>query len=159
MASMKSTPRLRLEPRPSHIACGAIVVLCVSSAVVIAVMRGSLAVTAVSSAVVFVVLVSALWRCRGRGVPALLHVGIDRRITVTDRNGRSESGAILDDSYVGSVLTTIVWQADGDPWWRVARSVLILPDTLPPDEFRRLRVVLRYGRAPTEAVTSGVDAG
>jgi hypothetical protein len=108
---------------------------------------------------VLAVLASGLWRCTGRGVPAILHVGIDRRITVTDRDGRSRSGAILDDSYVGARLTTIVWRADGRPWWRPACAVLVLPDTLPADDFRRLRVALRYGRPPAGETTKGVEAG
>jgi len=114
------------------------------------------------AAMVTVVLVSGLRRCAGRGVPALLHVGIDRRVTVTDRTGRSRDGTILDASYVGSAVTTLVWRADGDRWWRPARTMLFLRDSLPPDEFRRLRVLLRYGRPPgeaAEAVTSGIDAG
>jgi hypothetical protein len=74
--------------------------------------------------VVSVVLVSSLWRCAGRGVPAVLHVGIDRRLAVTDRMGRSQEGAILDASYVGAMLTTLVWRADGDRWWRPARTIL-----------------------------------
>ena len=156
---MKATPRLRLEPLPSRIACAVILVGCTAAAVLVAAMRLPLAATLVCLAIVVAVLVSSLWRCTGRGVPALLHVGIDRRIAVTDRSGRSSSGAILDDSYVGSSLTTIAWSTDGDPWWRLTRTILILPDTLPPEDFRRLRVVLRYGRPPVEAATSGVDAG
>ena len=110
-------------------------------------------------AAVLAVLASGLWRCTGRGVPALLHVGIDRRITVTDRDGRSRAGLILDDSYVGAWLTTIVWRRDGMPWWHPARSILVLPDTLPEDEFRQLRVVLRYGRPAVVGATSGEDDG
>jgi hypothetical protein len=108
---------------------------------------------------VLVVLVSGLWRCTGRGVPALLHVGIDRGMTVTGRDGRSRAGVILDNSYVGAWLTTIVWRADGIRWWRPARTIVVLPDTLPEDEFRRLRVVLRYGRPVAVGKTSGEEAG
>ena len=118
-----------------------------------------IAATVGCAAIVIAVLVSSLRRCSGRGVPAFVHVGIDRRITVTDRTGRSRSGAILDDSYVGAALTTIVWSATDDRWWRPARTILFVPDSLPPDEFRRLRVVLRYGSPPGEAATSDVDAG
>ena len=42
-------------------------------------------------AAVLAVLAAGLWRCTGRGVPALLHVGLDRRITVTGRDGRSRA--------------------------------------------------------------------
>ena len=109
--------------------------------------------------VVVAVALRGFWRCTGRGVPALLHVGIDRRLTVTGCDGRSRDGTIRDDSYVGALLTVIVWRPDDAHWPAPSRSVLILPDTLPPDDFRRLRVVLRYGRAPDDARTSGVDAG
>lgn len=159
---MKSHRRLRIEPRPSRIACAAILVVCSATAALIAVLRMPVAATLGCAAIVVVVLVYSLWRCTGRGLPALLHVGIDRRVAVTDRSGRSLEGAILDASYVGSTLTTLVWRADGDRWWRPARTMLFLTDSLPPDEFRRLRVVLRYGRSPGEAVeaaTSGNDAG
>jgi hypothetical protein len=108
--------------------------------------------------VIVAVLISGWWRCTGRGLPALLHVGIDRRITVTDCDGRSRAGAILDDSYVGAWLTTIVWRWDESPWWRPATAIVVLPDMLPRDSFRQLRVVLRYGRPTAAGATSGEEA-
>lgn len=162
MGAMRSHPRLRLEPRPSRIACAAIIAGCSATAALVAVLRLPLMATLGCAAIVIAVLVSSLWRCTGCGVPALLHVGIDRRVAVTDRTGRSREGAILDASYVGSSLTTLVWRADGDRWWRPARTILFLGDSLPPNDFRRLRVVLRYGRPrgePVEAGTSGIEAG
>jgi len=156
---MKHVQRLRLEPRPSRIARAAIVIACSATGVLITAMRLPLAATVGCVAILLLELVSGLRQCSGRGVPALLHVGIDRRITVTDRNGRSHAGAILDDSYVGSALTTVVWRADGEHWWRPARTMLFVADSLPRDEFRRLRVVLRYGCPLDDAATSGVDAG
>ena len=108
---------------------------------------------------VIAVLAAGLWRCTGRGLPALLHVGIDRRITVTGYDGRSRAGAILDDSYVGEWLTTIVWRPDAMPWWRPAQAIVVLPDMLPREELRRLRVALRYGRPASAGGTSEVDAG
>jgi hypothetical protein len=156
---MKHPQRLRLEPAPSRIAGAAIVVACAATIALIAAMSMPIAATIGCVAAVLSVLVTSLRHCSGRGVPALVHVGIDRRIAVTDRTGRSRAGAILDDSYVGAALTTIVWSADRDRWWRPARTIFIVPDSLPPDDFRRLRVVLRYGCPPGEAETSGVDAG
>ncbi len=149
---------MRLEPRPSRLAGSAIVVASMATAVLVAVVEMPIVPTVGCLSIVIAVLLSGLYRCAGRGVAAILHVGIDRSIVVTDRRGRSHAGAILDDSYVGSMLTTIVWRADGDRWWRPARTMLFVPDSLPPDEFRRLRVLLRYGRAPADAPTSGVDA-
>ena len=156
---MKRLQRLRLEPRRSRIAGVAIVAGCAAIALLVAVLRLPVAATLGCMAIVTAVLISSLRRCVGRGVPAIVHVGLDRTISVTDRNGRSRAGRILDDSYVGSALTTIVWRPDGDPWWRPARTLLVVPDSLTPEEFRRLRVVLRYGLPPDDAATSGVDAG
>jgi hypothetical protein len=92
-------------------------------------------------------------------VPALVHVGLDRRIAVTDRTGRTQHGTILDDTYVGATITVIAWTADGDRWWRPVRPILVLPDVLSREEFRALRVLLRYGRAAGRGQTSGVEAG
>lgn len=162
MVAMKSHPRLCIEPRPSRIARGAILVVCIATATLVAALRLPVAVTITCATIVIAVLVSSLWRCTGRGFPVLLHVGIDRRVAVTDRTGRSHEGAILDASYVGSTLTTLVWRAECDRWWQPSRTILFVTDSLTPDEFRRLRVVLRYGRPPGEAVEtvmSGTDAG
>jgi hypothetical protein len=156
---MKPPRRLRLEPRPSRIGCAAIVSACALTSILLGTLSLPLTALVPGAGLVLVVLVRGLWRCRGRGVPALLHVGTDRRITVTDRDGHSRAGVILEDSYVGAWLTTIVWRSDATPWWRPARTIVVLPDTLPEDEFRRLRVVLRYGRPATLGATSGEDAG
>ena len=156
---MKPPPRLRLEPRPSRIAGATIAVVCAAMVTLLLSLpldpwslTGTLLATAGA-------LARGLWRCMGRGVPALLQVGHDRRLSATTRDGRSREGAILDDSYVGARLTTIVWRPDGAPWYAPARTILILPDTLAADEFRRLRVLLRYGRPRSDDSTSGLDAG
>lgn len=63
---------------------------------------------------------------------------------------------ILADSYVGPRLTTIVWRPDGA---RRVKTLVVMADTFAADDFRRLRVALRYGRAAAaEAGISGVDA-
>jgi toxin CptA len=158
MAAMKAPLRLRLEPRPSRVGRVAIIAGCVATALVVALTPLPLAAVVAGVAAIIAAGARGLWRCSGSGVPALLHVGIDRRLTVTGRDGRSCAGAIVDDSYVGAMLTTIVWRADRQPWWRPAHTILVLPDTLAEDDFRKLRVFLRYGRSAAEA-TSAVDAG
>jgi hypothetical protein len=156
---MKHAPRLELEPRPSRIAGAFIAASFVATIGIVVLLR--IPWWAKASAVVAIAGVSAreLWRCAGRGVPALVFVGDNRRLTVSDRNGRVSDGDIVDASYVGATITTIVWRADHAPWWRPARTILILPDMLPADDFRRLRVLLRYGLPETRAATKGVDAG
>jgi hypothetical protein len=156
---MKLAPRLRLAPRRSLIGCALITAACALTSLLLALLPLPLAACLAGAVVILAVLALGLWRCTRRGVPSLFHVGIDLRITVTDCDGRSRAGSILDDSYVGACMTTIIWRADGDPWWQPARSILVLPDTLPRDEFRRLRVVLRYGSPVVEGETNGAEAG
>jgi hypothetical protein len=86
-------------------------------------------------------------------------VGADRRLAVTARDGRTCQGSIMDASFVGASVTTIVWRPDHAPRHVPARAILILPDTLSAEDFRRLRVMLRYGRPAIESAASGVDAG
>ncbi len=72
----------------------------------------------------------------------------DRRIACTDLEGTCVVGTVADDSYVGRILTTIVYHAPGR---RRAHTLALLPDMLDADEFRRLRVLLRLGKsAPSE---------
>jgi hypothetical protein len=107
---------------------------------------------------VLLVALRSMRRTLGRGLPAIVHLGADRRLTVTGQDGRSTSGVVRTDSYVGPRLTIVVWLADARPrsWHRGCATLLVLPDMLPPEEFRQLRVLLRYGwaQAPSRA-TSG----
>ncbi len=67
-------------------------------------------------------------------------------------DGRLVAGHVRSATYVGVWLTTIVWRADRARW---SRTVCIVPDMLPAEDFRRLRVMLRYARS---AVEEGVPA-
>ncbi len=58
-------------------------------------------------------------------------------------DGRLVAGHVRGSSRVGALVTTIVWRPDGA--WR-SRAILLVPDALPEDDFRRLRVLLRYAR-------------
>jgi hypothetical protein len=67
----------------------------------------------------------------------------DAIVVVRFASGRLVAGHVRSASFIHPWLTTIVWRPDGA---RVSRSVPIVPDMLDPDDFRRLRVLLRYGR-------------
>jgi len=142
----RDNSRLRLAPRPSRIGCAWVSALCAFSFGLLATLSLEWIVRLPCAVAVVAVFVGGLWRCTGRGMPALIHVGHDRRITVTGYDGRSHAGSILDDTFVGAWLTTIVWRRDGLPWWRPASAIVVLPDMLPAEDARRLRVALRYGR-------------
>jgi hypothetical protein len=161
---MRLPPPLHLSPRPSRIGRAAII----AGGLVTAMLIGALPLPwyCRMGAVVAIAAVGrrGMRDCAGPGVPSLLLVGADRRIAVRDARGRLVRGTILDATYVGTALTSVVWRADcnGSRWGGLLspRTLLILPDTLPPDDFRQLRVMLRYGRvAAPEGDTSGTAAG
>jgi hypothetical protein len=82
------------------------------------------------------------WRRGPRASVALWLTG-DRMLVVRSGDGRLTAGHVRQSSYVGPRLTTIVWRPDGA---RLSRAEWILPDMLSADDFRQLRVLLRYAR-------------
>jgi hypothetical protein len=81
-----------------------------------------------------------------------LRLAPDLVLVVHRGDGRLVAGHVRRSTYVGAWLTSIVWRADGAFW---SRAILIVPDMLPAEDFRRLRVMLRYARS---AVAQGVPA-
>ena len=81
---------------------------------------------------------------RGRHAICRLRVDGDRRILLTRSDGRSMRGRILPSTYVGARLTTLVWRPSDRQF---AHAECLLPDMLSAEDFRRLRVLLRYGRS------------
>ncbi|MEO8741345.1 MAG: protein YgfX [Casimicrobiaceae bacterium] len=89
----------------------------------------------------------------------------DLTVSLVERGGIAAEGVVQGDSFVGAILTTLVVRVP--PACRL-RTVAILPDMLPAEDFRRLRVQLRLGRVPpaqpadatalAEARVSGVAA-
>ena len=68
----------------------------------------------------------------------------DLTVVVVMGDGKVRAGRVHPDSYVGARLSTIVWRPFGR--WR-RQAILLLPDMLSAEDFRRLRVLLRYGRS------------
>lgn len=91
------------------------------------------------------------WRRGPRAVSALWLTG-DRLLVVRMGHGGLVAGHVRSSTYVGARITTLVWRPDGA---RLSRGLLLLPDMLPDDDFRRLRVLLRYGNSDA---TQGVPA-
>jgi hypothetical protein len=76
-----------------------------------------------------------------------LRLAPDLVLVVHRRDGRLVAGHVRSSTFVTAWLTSVVWRPDGA---RFSRAVLILPDMLPTDDFRRLRVMLRYARNAVE---------
>lgn len=80
-------------------------------------------------------------RRRGaRGVRAI-RVSGSRDIELRFAGDRWIAGTVRDGSFVAPWLTIVLWRPDG-AW--IDRAVVILPDMVGAEEFRRLRVLLRW---------------
>jgi hypothetical protein len=81
---------------------------------------------------------------RGRFAVTEVRLAPDLILVACMGDGRLVAGHVRAATYVGAWITTIVWRPDG---WRWSRAILVLPDMLPAEDFRRLRVMLRYARS------------
>jgi hypothetical protein len=161
---MRRSPPLQLELRASRLGRRLVVAVGAVTTVLVVWLPLGHEFRIVALLVIAQTIIDGISRVAGRALPATLVVGVDRRIAVRRRDGDLVEGLILDATYVGAHLTTIVWRLDGDGvGWRIlrpARTIVVLPDALSAEDFRRLRVVLRYGRvASPERGTSGTAAG
>lgn len=84
---------------------------------------------------------------RTRDATAALRLAPDLVIVVQRGDGRMVAGHVRNSTFVSASLTSIVWRPDGSRW---SRAILVLPDMLPAEDFRRLRVMLRYARSGFE---------
>lgn len=148
-------PPVRVVLSPSTSALALIASLALATCGVVAslpieVAASGLALLAVGVWAIDRVLVVALRR--GPRAVRSLELRGDLTVVVVTGDGRVCAGRVHRDSYVGARLSTLVWRPYGR--WRV-RAILLLPDMLPADDFRRLRLLLRYGRSD---VTQGEPA-
>ena len=81
---------------------------------------------------------------RGRRAVTEIRVAPDLMLVACMGDGQLVAGYVRAATCVGPWITTIVWRPDGR---RVSRTILVLPDMLPAEDFRRLRVMLRYARS------------
>ncbi len=77
----------------------------------------------------------------GPGVISRFVVDLSGRIEVESANGTRFTGGLREGSFVAPWLTIVRWRPDGS---RFSRTILVAPDAVDPDAFRRLRVLLRW---------------
>jgi hypothetical protein len=144
---MRWPPPVRVSLAPSIAASALIASLALGTCGVLATLQPDVPATAAAMVGVVAwavdrILVVAL-RC-GRRALCEFELRGDLTLIVVTGDGNACAGRVHRDSYVGARLSTIVWR----PFGRSRlRTILLLPDMLPADDFRRLRVLLRYGRS------------
>jgi toxin CptA len=93
-------------------------------------------------ALAFAWVIALAWHAHGRlGAVSALRLDCDRAIAVRDAHGRWRVGEIRDGSFVAPWLTIVRWRPHGA---RFDRTLAILPDMLPGEAMRRIRVILRW---------------
>jgi len=151
---MEAARALRLSLGPSRVAAGLICVSCLASAALVAwlpvaALFRAAVVIGIGAYAIVMVRHSATRNAPGAIIG--IELGLDRAVCLTERAGRRTEGVVQPDSYVGALLTTLVVRPQGKRW---LRTVAILPDMLPAEDFRRLRLLLRLGRDQATAVDS-----
>lgn len=146
-ASMRNAPSIDVSLGPSRVAG---VVTCTAALATLALVL-TLPVASLLHAIACAIVLVWTWgtfhgvalRAGARGVVGV-HLGADRVIVVRHGDGRVVAGHLRSATCVTASLTAIVWRPDGA---RRSRAILVLPDMLPADDFRRLRILLRYARS------------
>ncbi|HVE49095.1 MAG TPA: protein YgfX [Casimicrobiaceae bacterium] len=87
------------------------------------------------------------WRTSRSAVVEVLLSG-DAVVVVRLRSGELIAGHVRAASFIHPLVTTIVWRPDDALF---SRTFPIVPDMIDVDDFRRLRVLLRYGRREVAA--------
>jgi len=155
---MKTVTSLSVELGTSRLAAALIFVAIVATAALVAWLPGSpwLRGAAVIALGVYGTLLVRMWALRSaRSAIIALILRPDLTVTLVDASARRLEGAVLDDSYVAALLTTLVVRVPPARW---PRTIAILPDMLPAEAFRRLRVQLRLGRVPPSQPDAAITA-
>ena len=152
---MRLPVQLRVTPRPSRVATAAILTLAGFLFGAVVTLPTPIACDVVAAVVL------AGWahlqirlhgtRTARRSVAEIL-LSSDAVIVVRDRDGKLIAGHVRQATFVHPLFTSIVWRPDGARW---SHAIPLLPGMLDLDDFRRLRVLLRYGR---REVTAGAPA-
>jgi hypothetical protein len=151
---MKAARTLRLSLGPSRMASALICVTCLATCALVAWLPGAAALRGVSVIGIgaYALLTVRHWATRSAPRAIIgIELDADRAVRLIERAGRCIEGIVQPDSYVGALLTTLVVRPEGT---RRLRTLAILPDMLPAEDFRRLRLLLRLGHAATTAADS-----
>jgi hypothetical protein len=134
-ANDKYSERVEVVLAPSRIARAFVIAAAIATMALVAATPMAAELRALSACWVAIAALHALLRLRH---PRVLRLDAAGRATVDGVDGR-----LCDGSFVAPWLTALRWRPEG-AW--LDRTLLVLPDMLGADDFRRLRVLLRLGK-------------
>jgi len=129
---------------PSRAGAGCILAAAVATLVVVALTPMGLAARALVAGGVAAGSIDAFVAVaarRGRRVARFVLLDRSGAVGVVDAAGRWRTGLVRAGSFVAPWLTILRWRPEGA---RFDRTILILPDMIDREAFRRLRVLLRW---------------
>jgi len=130
--------------RPSRSAAWMVALASLATLVLIAATPGALALRILAATWIACAALEALHSralLRGRRAARVVSLARGGEIAVQDALGVWRIGGLREGSFVAPWLTVIRWRPAEA---RFDRAVPILPDMLSPEDFRRLRVLLRW---------------
>jgi threonine dehydrogenase-like Zn-dependent dehydrogenase len=141
---VKSTPVLRVALQSSRIAAALLALATIATAAMLALLPGEPWLRAAGVLAAGACGIHALRRTASVGMRSIeaIELSADRRAIIADRSGQRIAATVQPESYVGALFTTLVLRCEGA---RRSRALAIWPDTMPADQRRRLRVLLRHG--------------
>ena len=90
-----------------------------------------------------------------RRLPLLLELHDDGRASWRDREGKWHQGGLGRTNFVSTVLAVLELELGGNG----RKWVVLMGDSISPEDFRRLRVWLRWRRTPTRAKRNNLTGG
>ena len=144
---VKTPDSLRVELGPSRLAAAFIFGSHIATAALLAFTPGNSLLRAAAVVAIGAHAMHALRSFALQSAPravVAVELSDDRQAVLVERSGRRYEGRLRPQSYVGERVTTLVVRRQGA---RASRAIAILPDMLPAEDLRRLRVLMRYGRA------------
>lgn len=139
-----SEAAVRVALVPSRIGAAAIAAMASATLALIAFTPGSLALRILAATWIACAALHALHGVallRGTRGVHLLHVARDGDVEVRDGAGAWRAGLVQAGSFVAPWLTVIRWRSPSD---RFDHTIVVVPDMLAAEDFRRLRVYLRW---------------
>ena len=148
---MTAAPRVRIALGPSRILAAMLGVAHVTAFAVITIVTLPAWAKVLAGSIIAA---SCAWSICHAGLLRTAHaiielvIGEGGRVSCRDRTGTWREARILGSSFVAPWLTVLNLRVEG---LRLARHVVILPDNVDADTFRRLRVLLRWARTASGA--------
>lgn len=136
---------VRVSLKPSRYIMAVLVTVHTAAAVVVWPLQIPGAAKATLVAFVVASLARSLWRhalLKARGAIVAIAFTDSENVSVRTGEGSWREARILGTSYVSPLLTALNLRAEG---LKLVRHVVMVPDNVDSEDFRQLRVVLRWG--------------